>query len=215
LRDDTGKRSRGRPPAGTGPDSDAMLEAALKAFAERGFDGVSVRELGREIGVSHALLSARFGSKEALWFAAMDKCMTGLEQRLLAVGLDPDMDDLDALRLGIIGYVAFSAEHPEIHRIMAHEGGIDSDRISFIVDRFVKPLREVAQQRLARLAAAGRIEVLPYTTLHYLITHGGAGLFASTAETRLLGTTPPVGPEEILQYAEQVAGLIIRGLTIR
>jgi len=212
---ETGKRGRGRPPAGTGLDSAAVLEAALKAFAERGFDGVSVRELGREIGVSHALLNARFGSKEDLWFATMERCMTDLEERLLAVGLDPEMDDLEAVRLAIIGYVTFSAERPEIHRIMAHEGGIDSERIRFIVDRFVNPIREVAEQRLTRLTEAGRIEEVPYTTLHYLITHGTVGLFASPAETRLLGTTPPTGPEEILRYAEQVAALIVRGLVIR
>src|SRR5215471_12675459 len=51
---------------------ETMLEAALEAFAQRGYDGVSVRELNRQIGVSHNLAHHYFGSKDALWRAAID-----------------------------------------------------------------------------------------------------------------------------------------------
>jgi AcrR family transcriptional regulator len=49
---------------------DALLDAALQAFADLGFEGASVRAVAREIGVSHNTINERFGSKDKLWQAA-------------------------------------------------------------------------------------------------------------------------------------------------
>jgi hypothetical protein len=50
-------RGRGRPRAGEEIDLDVLLQAALEAFAETGYDGTSVRELSRRLGMSHAPLA--------------------------------------------------------------------------------------------------------------------------------------------------------------
>lgn len=44
--------------------TEAMLDAAEKLFAERGFAAVSVREIAAETGVSHALVHRYLGSKD-------------------------------------------------------------------------------------------------------------------------------------------------------
>ncbi len=72
-------RGRGRPRAGEELDVARLLRGALDAFAESGYDGTSVRELSRRLGVSHALLTARFGSKEGLWFAAIEHALAQIE----------------------------------------------------------------------------------------------------------------------------------------
>jgi AcrR family transcriptional regulator len=209
----SGSRRRGRPTAGTGIDPALLLRRALAAFAERGYEGVSVRQLARELGISHALLNARFGAKRELWFAAMNQAMTTLEQELLATARpEEDADDLAALRAGIVAYVTFAAAHPEVLRIMRYEGAIDSERIRFIADRFIAPVKAIAEYRLGRLAAAGRIRRISYAAFHYLITHGGGGPFASAAEARLIGAGPPRGAAAIREHAEQVADVIIRGI---
>jgi AcrR family transcriptional regulator len=208
----SGSRPRGRPPAGAEIDSAVLLRAALAAFAERGYDGVSVRQLARELSISHALLNARFGAKRELWFAAMNQVLTSLEQELRAVPRSPDTDDLAALRESIIRQVTFGATHPEVLRIMQHEGAIDSERIRFVTGRFVAPLKTLAERELERLAAAGRIRPISYAAFHYLITHGGGGPFASPAEAQLIGAGPPRGPAEIREHAEQIADVIIRGI---
>ncbi len=66
-------RPRGRPPKDTGPaPMEDVLQAALHSFATHGFNGVSVRTLNRELGVSHNLLHQRYGSKDAVWRAAVN-----------------------------------------------------------------------------------------------------------------------------------------------
>lgn len=52
----------------TGPErvKRAVVDAARTLFAERGIHAVSVREIAREVGVSHTLLHLYFGSKEEI-----------------------------------------------------------------------------------------------------------------------------------------------------
>ena len=150
-------RGRGRPRAGEELDGSSLLSGALDAFAESGYEGTSVRELGRRLGVSHALLTARFGSKEGLWFAAMEHALTEAERSWQQASRSPDLDDLEALRQGVIRQVLFAAAHPQVQRIMEHEGAIDSPRVRFVFERFISPLRPGVEQLLSRLVEAGRI----------------------------------------------------------
>lgn len=205
-------RGRGRPRAGEELDVARLLEAALAAFAEKGYDGTSVRELSRRLEVSHALLTARFGSKEGLWFAAMEHALAVSERSLRQLADLTALDDLEALRQGIIAQVHFSAAHPQVLRIMRHEGAIDSPRVRFVMDRFVNPLRAIVEHRMDRLVAAGRIRTVPYATLHYLVVHGGGAVFASPVESMLLGAPQPPRPADVRRHAEVVADVIVAGL---
>src|SRR6202171_3305729 len=180
------QRKRGRPRAGEEINIETPLQASLEAFAETGYEGTSVRELSRRLGVSHALLIARFGSKEGLWFAAMEHALVQTEQTWREVANSPLLDDLEALRQGVVRQVIFSAAHPQVLRIMNHEGAIDSPRLRFVMARFVKPLRPGVERLLGRLVAAGRIRHVPYATLHFLPLHGGGGPLAHPLESRAL-----------------------------
>jgi AcrR family transcriptional regulator len=191
-----------------------LLQAALDAFAETGFDGTSVRELSRRLGVSHALLTARFGSKEGLWFAAMEHTLLQTERTWREIADSPDLDDLEAFRQGIVRQVIFSAAHPQVLRIMNHEGAIDSPRVRFVVDRFVKPLRSELERLIDRLVTAGRIRPVPYVTMHHLVTGGGGALFANPVEATLLGAPPSPDAEDVRAHAEAVADLLISGIAV-
>jgi len=60
----TSKKPRPRNAAAT---RDAILVSALRAFADRGFDGVGLREIAQGAGVTAMLVSHYFGSKEQLF----------------------------------------------------------------------------------------------------------------------------------------------------
>jgi len=110
--------------------------------------------------------------------------------------------------------VIFSAAHPQVLRIMSHEGAIDSPRVRFVVDRFVNPLRPGVERLLARLVAAGRIRSVPYATLHFLVTVGGGALFANPVEAALLGAPAHPDAEDIRAHAEAVADVLIAGIAM-
>ncbi|MDQ1484479.1 MAG: hypothetical protein QOJ62_172 [Actinomycetota bacterium] len=50
---------------------DAILQAAGRAFAERGYRDATLREIARRAGVTHGLVVRHFGSKEELFLASV------------------------------------------------------------------------------------------------------------------------------------------------
>ena len=64
------KRHRGRPRTF---DKDASLTIAMFLFWERGYEGVSMNDLTKAMGISPSSLYGSFGSKEELFFRTLDK----------------------------------------------------------------------------------------------------------------------------------------------
>ena len=64
------KRGPGRRP-GTADTRGEILDVARREFAEKGYDGASVRGIAREASVDPALVHHFFGSKEQVFVAAM------------------------------------------------------------------------------------------------------------------------------------------------
>jgi len=58
-------RRRGRPPkAAAGDTKEELLQAALALFAAKGYEGTSVRDIARSVGLSESVLYAHFESGE-------------------------------------------------------------------------------------------------------------------------------------------------------
>lgn len=103
---------------------DRLLAQALRLFARRGIDGVSIADLAEAAGVSKSNVLHHFRSKEALYGAALDRVGEELAERATraAEAADPpeaiereltDWADTlpDQVRLIAFGLLRF-AEHP-------------------------------------------------------------------------------------------------------
>src|SRR4051794_26609488 len=67
LADET---NRVRNPEGT---KRAVIDAARRLFAERGFAGTSMRDIANDSGVSQPLIQHHFGSKDQLYSAVIHR----------------------------------------------------------------------------------------------------------------------------------------------
>jgi AcrR family transcriptional regulator len=69
---------------------EAILDAAREAFAERGYDGASIRQIATGAGVDPALVHHYFGAKDKLFLAALQVPIDPGEvlPRALAGGID-------------------------------------------------------------------------------------------------------------------------------
>ena len=65
-----------------------ILDAAIRLFAARGFDGVSTRELAAVAKVNAAMLSHYFGGKQGVYDATVDEVYRRLEARLTEVAAE-------------------------------------------------------------------------------------------------------------------------------
>jgi TetR/AcrR family transcriptional regulator len=207
----TGSR-RGRPPAADSPASDAaILDAALEAFADNGFTGTSVRDLARRLGVSHNLLPQRFGSKERLWYAAVDHGFAQVA-RSLHVELVPD-DPLRSLRNMIVTFVLGMATRPALLRILNQEAASPGPRLDHLFERHIGPTSQAVEQRLVELQSCGLARPIPRAGFYFLLTHGVAGPIALAPLSERFGHRVSVDdPDALREYAESIADLLINGI---
>jgi AcrR family transcriptional regulator len=56
-----------------------ILEAALKVFAERGYDGASVTQICKHAGVSKGALYHHYPTKHAVFLALLEQWLTGID----------------------------------------------------------------------------------------------------------------------------------------
>jgi TetR/AcrR family transcriptional regulator len=190
---------------------DDAMRAALGSFAARGYDGCSVQQLARDLGVSHNLLNLRFGSKEDLWRAAVD---WGFEQLLGALddADDAPEDPLERLRATVVRYVCAAATVPELLQVMNVEGAIDGPRLRYVFDRYIRPVEVPMRALLEHLAAEGRVRPIPFRTLWFLVVGGGVSPFAQPPVAALLDPTDLLDPAAVEAHAEVVADMLMAAL---
>jgi AcrR family transcriptional regulator len=209
------RRPSGRPRSEDSPASlDDILGAALKAFATQGYDGVALRTLNRELGVSHNALNGRFGSKEALWYATVDWAFQPLVLRLATV-FDPTVTDpLEQLRITMRTFLEYSAERPELLGLMNLEGRQDTERLAYLYNTYIQPALAPVERLLDHLVATGRTRPISLRTFNFLLAHGAAAQFTLGPLARHFDPADPLEPAAVKAHAELAADLIVRALEI-
>jgi TetR/AcrR family transcriptional regulator len=209
-----GKRA-GRPRTQDAPATlEQILDAAFRAFATYGYDGVVVRTLNRELGVSHNLIHQRFGSKQGLWYAAVDRAFSQ-QVTQLATAFDPTLvDPLDQLNHAIQRFVRYSAQRPELLGLMNIEARIDSERLDYIYDNYVAPALAPLGRLLDHLHKHGRIRPISLRALFFLIAHGAAAPFTLAPLARHFDSADPLDPTQVAEQATLTADVITSGLRL-
>src|SRR5262245_46356200 len=121
---------------------DLILDAAERHFAERGFAGVSVREIAAEAGLKNqASLYHHFRNKRALYEAVLGR---GVEPILALVAQsDVSAGVSGAARFNdqfIDGVLVYLAEHPHLPRLIQRAGLDDSRYMKGSITKLLRPL---------------------------------------------------------------------------
>ena len=186
------------------------MRAALAAFAAHGYDGCSVQQLARDLGVSHNLFNQRFGTKEDLWRAAVDWGFARMRAALADAGIPEDTGDaVERLRSLIVCYVRAAAAVPEVTRLLAVEGALDGPRLRYAFENHIGPVLVPLRRVVAQLEAEGRARPVPFRTLCFLIHGGAVGPFAQAAAAQLVDPADPFEPTAVEEHARVVADLLL------
>ena len=100
----------------------ALLQAAEKALEAGGLHEISLRELSRELGVSHTSPRRHFPDKQALLDAVAERGFDALTSAMTE-RMDRAGDSAARLDASGIGYVAFAVANPALFGLMfSHVG---------------------------------------------------------------------------------------------
>lgn len=193
-----------------GDVQETILEAALEAFAQRGYDGVSVRELNRQIGVSHNLVHHYFGSKEALWRAAIDFGLGRANDAWRLEDLGP-LSDLEKMKVGLRRFLEVVARTPAIQRIMQQEGAVGGPRLDYIAERYIVPF---LWPSLARFEKTTKIKErnLNLASVALLTGAGATAFFTQAALARKIGGPDPFSEEGIELHIRTMMTVLFYGV---
>jgi len=208
-------RPRGRPrkDAEFAP-TDKVMAAAIEAFSVHGYNGVSLRTVNDELGVSRNLLYQRFGSKAELWRAAVDWAFGPLVGYLESAD-DESADPMIRLRMLIRNFIEYSATRPYLARIATVEAAAPTDRFEYLYRNYIRPIQMRFVPVFEQLREQGRIKNIPTEVFFFLLTSGGSAPFGQVGLVSLMAPHL-ISPNDnqVRVYAENVADMLLNGLSL-
>ncbi|MEU2092253.1 TetR/AcrR family transcriptional regulator [Nocardia beijingensis] len=181
----------------------ALLDAAARVFAERGYDNTTVAAITAEAGVSRATMYVYFASKEEIFLALAER----VRDDFLAAQ-EPGIEDDDPrtmLRATIASFAAAVAAAGPLLRLIDERGAVDPKVAALAEEITERPIRRFTRY-LQRQVDAGRVTLVTTPrviaeTIGYTLT---AGILArrTTGESNLAEYRDAMG-----KVAETLLGL--------
>jgi AcrR family transcriptional regulator len=187
----------------------ALLEQAERALAERGAGGLSLRELARAVGVSHAAPRRHFADRRALLDALAQDGFERLARDLgdAVAGAGPSFEA--RLAAGAAAYVTFATRHGALLELMfagKHRGDGDVAALRAAADRAFEVMLELMVEGQAtgalRAGDPERVGIVLFASLQGLaaLVNGGmlprervGELTTEAVEQLLVGLRPRRG----------------------
>ena len=189
-----------------------ILEAAFEEFAERGFEATSTRSVAVKAGVQHPLVTYHFGNKEGLWKAVITTASLNFTEYFKAQMEDGSAksDPVGRLRRIQEEFVRFAAANPHFHWLMSHEGGRDSERLTWLVEERVRNYFDLVADLIRSAQKQGRyVEGDPYH-LQYLFIGAVTRLYMLSAEVRQVTGRSPFAKKFVEEHVRVCTSLFFR-----
>lgn len=98
-----------------------IIDAAMELFAEKGFEGTSIRELAAAAGVNIAMVNYYFGSKEKLFEAMVEQKASYFREKLTEILNNDSKNELEKMDRIIEDYVSRIMAQHKYHRVIHQE----------------------------------------------------------------------------------------------
>lgn len=124
-----------------------LLKVGTRMFADRGFEGTSVRALTSAAGVNLGAVTYHFESKEGLYRAVLESCFAPIRERIRFVEELP-ISAPEKLELFVRGMFQHLLENPDPPRFMFREivlGGLPSPEILEVIRTVVGGLVRIVE----------------------------------------------------------------------
>jgi AcrR family transcriptional regulator len=111
-----------------GADKEEILAVATEIFASRGFRNTDVQEIADKLAIGKASIYRAFGTKEQLFFAAVDYGMQRLNEVMLERECYEDIEPAEKMRKTLLRFLTFFAENESLIELLIQERSEFRDR---------------------------------------------------------------------------------------
>jgi AcrR family transcriptional regulator len=119
----------------------AILNAAIAEFAERGFEGASIRAIADRLGLQHPLITYHYRSKDILWRAAAEHAFAQIRSEWDVLASEAsELSPLARLRQEYTTLFRYTVAFPEFHRFMRQEALTNNPRLTWVAEAVLAPL---------------------------------------------------------------------------
>lgn len=176
------RTARVKRPATTagGPDSaNRILEAAESLLGERGYDGVSMRDVAERAGCTKALVFYHFKSKEALFQTVLDRYYAAHAAALAsAFAEEGQLDYRERIHRMIGAYLDFIYAHRLYPRLVMQEIARGSTNLERIKGNFTQLFKTMAAALDGAVPEHG-----PLSPKHFFLSFSGMVINYFTYQT--------------------------------
>src|ERR1700752_3746470 len=169
-----------------------ILNAAIAEFAERGFQGASIRAIADRLGLQHPLITYHFRSKDILWRAAAEHAFAQIRSEWDILAPEgSDLSPLARLRQEYTTLFRYTVAFPEFHRFMRQETLTDNPRLKWVAKTVLAPL---LARLLPQIREAQKQQLLPAADpilFHYMMVSLTATLSEFGPEMQITGGLSP------------------------
>jgi AcrR family transcriptional regulator len=160
-----------------------ILGEAARMVAERGADGISLRELARGAGVSHAAPAHHFTDRRGLFTALAAEGFRLLTEAL--IGVRGDFAD------AAVAYVRFALEHPGHYLVMFDKSLLDTTDAD-LADAEAASAAELARGVATLRDPNARADPAGAQLAAWALVHGFSTLWLNGAVSEQVRETDPV-----------------------
>ncbi len=100
---------------------DHIIDTAIELFAEKGFEGTSIRDLATKADVNVAMVNYYFGSKDKLFAALVERKVSFMRNLLDGLMNNTELSEIEKIDFIIESYVSRFMEQPLFHKVLQQE----------------------------------------------------------------------------------------------
>lgn len=129
-----------------------IMEAAEMLFAEKGFNGTSVRDIAEKAGVNLAMISYYFGSKDKLFEALFMYRADGTKVKIETIIGRNDLSALEKVNLLIDSYIEKIMGQQCFHRVLAREQVLNN----VVTSKLILDMKKTNQELIKKIIHEGQ-----------------------------------------------------------
>jgi AcrR family transcriptional regulator len=179
----------------------SILDAAIAEFAQRGFEGASIRAIADRLDLQHPLITYHYRSKDILWRAAAEHAFAQIRAEWdISAPERSELSPLQLLRREYTTLFRYTVAFPEFHRFMRQETLTNNPRLKWVAEAILAPLLERLLPQIIAAQKQGFLPSVDPILFHYMMVSLTATLSEFGPEMQVTSGLSSADPKVVEAY---------------